>query len=107
MLAELDLFRKSIFTHGSAGKEDLLSNKDFEDLSLIDGFLVLSVASDLKCGPECGRLLAEGLLREKVGYVRIHAEKIVPGIGLTKRGIRTDWIITILTPVRLMMRMTN
>ena len=90
MLAELDLFRKSIFTHGSAGKEDLLSNKDFEDLSLIDGFLVLSVASDLKCGPECGRLLAEGLLREKVGYVRIHAEKIVPGIGLAKRGIRMD-----------------
>ena len=90
MLAELDLFRKSIFTHGSAGKEDLLSNKDFEDLSLIDGFLVLSVASDLKCGPECGRLLAEGLLREKVGYVRIHAEKIVPGIGMTKRGIRMD-----------------
>ena len=27
-----------------------MSNKDFEDLSLIDGFLVLSVASDLKCG---------------------------------------------------------
>ena len=44
----------------------------------------------MKCGPECGRLLAEGLLHEKVGYVRIHAEKIVPGIGLTKRGIRMD-----------------
>ena len=81
---------KTLFAHGSAGKEVLMSKKDFEDLSLIDGFLVLSVASDLKCGPECGRLLAEGLLHEKVGYVRIHAEKIVPGIGMTKRGIRMD-----------------
>ena len=33
-----------------------MSNKDFEDLSLIDGFLVLSVASDLKCGPKSGRI---------------------------------------------------
>ena len=90
MLAEFGFQMKTLFAHGSAGKEVLMSKKDFEDLSLIDGFLVLSVASDLKCGPACGRLLAEGLLHEKVGYVRIHAEKIVPGIGMTKRGIRMD-----------------
>ena len=90
MLAELDLFRKSIFTHGSAGKEDYMSKKKFEELDLMDNFLVLALASDLEGGPAYGRLLAEGLLHEKVGYVRIHAEKIVPGIGLTKRGIRTD-----------------
>ena len=32
---------KTLFAHGSAGKEVLMSKKDFEDLSLIDGFLVL------------------------------------------------------------------
>ena len=38
MLAEFGFVSITFFTHGSAGKEDFMSNKDFEDLSLIDGF---------------------------------------------------------------------
>ena len=56
MLAEFGFVSITFFAHGSAGKEVQMSNKDFEDLSLIDNFMVLSVASDLKCGPECGRV---------------------------------------------------
>ena len=56
-----------------------MSKKKFEELDLMDNFLVLALASDLEGGPAYGRLLAEGLLHEKVAHVRVHAEKIIPG----------------------------
>ena len=67
-----------------------MSKKKFEELDLMDNFLVLALASDLEGGPAYGRLLAEGLLHEKVAHVRVHAEKIIPGSDEIRRGIRMD-----------------
>ena len=67
-----------------------MSKKKFEELDLMDNFLVLALASDLEGGPAYGRLLAEGLLHEKVAHVRVHAEKIIPGSDEIGRGIRMD-----------------
>ena len=67
-----------------------MSKKRFEDLDLIDNYLVMAMASDPEAGPVYGRLLAEGLLNQKVRYVRIHAEKIVLGNSTVHRGIRMD-----------------
>lgn len=67
-----------------------MSKKRFEDLDLIDNYLVMAMASDPDAGPVYGRLLAEGLLHQKVRYVRVHAEKIVLGNSNVHRGIRMD-----------------
>lgn len=67
-----------------------MSKKRFEDLDLIDNYLVMAMASDPEAGPVYGRLLAEGLLHQKVRYVRVHAEKIVLGNSTVHRGIRMD-----------------
>ena len=67
-----------------------MSKKRFEDLDLIDNYLVMAMASDPEAGPVYGRLLAEGLLHQKVRYVRVHAEKIVLGNSNVHRGIRMD-----------------
>ena len=37
-----------------------MSKKRFEDLDLIDNYLVMAMASDPEAGPVYGRLLAEG-----------------------------------------------
>ena len=68
----------------------IMSKKRFEDLDLIDNYLVMAMASDPEAGPVYGRLLAEGLLHQKVRYVRVHAEKIVLGNSTVHRGIRMD-----------------
>lgn len=67
-----------------------MSKKRFEDLDLIDNYLVMAMASDPEAGPVYGRLLAEGLLHQKVRYVHVHAEKIVLGNSTVHRGIRMD-----------------
>ena len=65
------------------------TKKQFEDLDLMDNFLMDAVASDPDVGElACGNIIST-LLQKKIGQVRIVSQRVIP-ISPEHRGIRMD-----------------
>lgn len=64
--------------------------KPFEDLDIIDDFLMNAVASDEEVGEEFSRLLISGLLQQKLDKIRINIQRVIPANTPSYRGIRLD-----------------
>lgn len=64
--------------------------KPFEDLDVIDDFLMNAVASDEEVGDKFCRTLLKGLLRFDVGKIRVNVQRVITANTPTQRGIRMD-----------------
>ena len=64
--------------------------KSWEDLDILDNYLINVVASEPAVAGPFFRCLISVLLQRKVGKIKVAAEKIIPGIEPGKRGIRLD-----------------
>lgn len=72
------------------GGELLRELKRFEDLDLLDNFLMDAVASDPDVGEDACRIIITTLLQRQVGRVRVVSQRSIPGVAPDKRGIRLD-----------------
>lgn len=64
--------------------------KPFEELDVIDDFLMNALASDDEIGEIFSKTLLKGLLQREVGNIRINVQQVIPGNLPTQRGIRMD-----------------
>ena len=64
--------------------------KKFEDLDIIDDYMMNLVASDSVVGEEFSRTLVEALLQKPLGKIRVNVQRVIPGVQQEKRGIRMD-----------------
>ena len=77
---------------GPAGRGGYMSytNKPFEELDIIDDFLLNLLATDPEVGiPFCRRLLSV-LLQRTIGEIRVVAQRTIPALAPECRGIRMD-----------------
>lgn len=66
------------------------TNKPFEELDVIDDFLMNALATDPEVGePFCRRILSV-LLQRNIGKIRVVAQRTIPALTPEKRGIRMD-----------------
>lgn len=66
------------------------TNKSFEELDVIDDFLINAIATDEEVGvPFCRRLLSV-LLQKEIGEIRVIAQRTLPAPMPGLRGIRMD-----------------
>ena len=66
------------------------TNKPFEELDVIDDFLLNLLATDPEVGvPFCRRLLSV-LLQRTIGEIRVVAQRTIPALAPECRGIRMD-----------------
>lgn len=74
---------------GNGGKMSYTS-KPFEELDVMDDFLMNAIASNPEVGiPFCRRLLSVAL-QKKIGKIRVTAQSVIPGLSPKLRGIRLD-----------------
>ena len=64
--------------------------KEFDELNLIDDFLMNIVASDPEVGEDFCRTLLSVLLQLKIGKIRVHVQNAIQGISPEHRGVRID-----------------
>ena len=64
--------------------------KTYEELDLIDDFLMTAISSDPYLAEPVNRLLISTLLGRKVGKVNVVAQRVIPGVMPGYRGIRMD-----------------
>ncbi len=64
--------------------------KKWEELDLLDNYLINAVASDPEVAEPFFKKLVSVLLQREVGKIRVEAEKIFPGTDPERRGIRLD-----------------
>lgn len=64
--------------------------KPFEDLDIMDDFLMTATAGDDEVGEEFSKTLLEGLLQRALGKVRISIQKVIFANSPNHRGIRLD-----------------
>ena len=64
--------------------------KPFEELDVIDDFLMNVLASDEEVGEIFSRALLKGLLQREVGNIRINVQRVIPASIPEQRGIRMD-----------------
>lgn len=64
--------------------------KPFEDLDIMDDFLMNAVANDEEVGEAFCRTLLTSLLQRELGKVRITVQRVIPANVPTQRGIRMD-----------------
>lgn len=64
--------------------------KKFEELNVIDDYLMANLTADSQVGEAAGRILVSTLLQRPVGKVKINSQKVIPGIPSESRGIRMD-----------------
>ena len=67
-----------------------MAMKKWEELDVLDNYLINAVASDPEIAEPFFRLLLSVLLQRKVGKIKVEAEKFIPGATSEKRGIRLD-----------------
>ena len=65
-------------------------NKPFEELDVIDDFLMNAVATDPDVGEEFCRTILSVLLQKPIGRIRIVAQRTIPANSPLHRGIRMD-----------------
>ena len=66
------------------------TNKKFEELNVIDDFLMNAVATDETVGIPFCRAVLSVLLQRKIGKIRVMAQRAIPALTPTMRGIRLD-----------------
>lgn len=66
------------------------TKKKFEELSIIDDFLMNAVAGDSEVGEDFCRTLVSALLGRQIGKIQVAVQKTFPGISPAHRGIRLD-----------------
>lgn len=66
------------------------TNKTFEELDVIDDFLMNAVATDPEVGEAFCRTVLSVLLQKNIGKLHISAQKTIPAMILGLRGIRMD-----------------
>ena len=64
--------------------------KPFEELDLMDDFLMHAIANDNDVNEEFFRILLSVLLQRKIGKIKISAQRGIPAASPTLRGIRMD-----------------
>lgn len=64
--------------------------KKFEDLDIIDDYMMNLVASDPVVGQKFSKTLVEALLQKPLGKIRVNVQCVIPGAQQKKRGIRMD-----------------
>lgn len=64
--------------------------KTIDEADLMDDIFMNLVASDPDAGEPVCRILLSVLLQTKIGKVKVHAQRVIPGIGFDIRGIRLD-----------------
>lgn len=64
--------------------------KKFEDLDVIDDFLMSALAADPEEGEKFCRTLLKGLLQYELGEIRVTVQRVIPANIPTQRGIRMD-----------------
>lgn len=76
----------------SAGTGGQMSytKKAFEELDVMDDFLMNAVAADAEIGEDFCRNLLAGLLQRNIGKIRIVAQCTIPAVTPEHRGIRMD-----------------
>ena len=67
-----------------------MAMKKWEELDVLDNYLINAVASDPEVAEPFFRRLLSVLLQRKVGKIRVETEKFIPGVIPDKRGIRLD-----------------
>lgn len=66
------------------------SNKPFEELDVLDNFLINAIATDEEVGEAFCRKVLSVLLQRKIGKVRVVAQYTLPAQNPRYRGIRMD-----------------
>lgn len=66
------------------------TKKKFEELNLMDDFLMNALASDQRLGEDFCRTMLSVLLQKELKKVKVIAQRIIPAITPELRGIRMD-----------------
>ena len=66
------------------------TTKPFEDLDIMDDFLINAIADDAEVGEEFSRTLLYGLLQKELGNIHISIQKVLFPDTPNHRGIRLD-----------------
>ena len=66
------------------------TTKPFEELDLMDDFLMHAIANDEDVNEDFFRVLLSALLQKKIGKIKISAQRVIPSASPTLRGIRMD-----------------
>lgn len=66
------------------------TKKSFEQLSLIDDFLMNAAASDQRIGADFCRIMLSALLQKELKQVKVVAQRVIPALTPELRGIRMD-----------------
>lgn len=66
------------------------TTKPFEELDIIDDFLMNAVACDEEVGEEFCRTLVTSLLQRELGRIRVNIQRVIPANTPSHRGIRMD-----------------
>ena len=66
------------------------TNKAFEELDVLDDFLLSAIAADKEVGEAFCKRVISVLLQREVGKVRVIAQCVIPALTLSHRGIRMD-----------------
>lgn len=76
----------------SAGTRGQMSymKKNFEELSLIDDFLMNAATSDQRLGADLCRIMLSALLQKELKQVKVITQRIIPALAPGLRGIRMD-----------------
>ena len=68
--------------------------KPFEELDIIDDFLMNAIAADAEVGERFCRVLLSALLQRKIGKIKVIAQRVLPAQSPGLRGIRMDVEVT-------------
>lgn len=66
------------------------TNKPFEELNVIDDFLMTAVASDEEVGVPFCRAILSVLLQRRIGKIRVISQRTIPALTPHMRGVRLD-----------------
>lgn len=66
------------------------TNKPFEELDIIDDFLMNLLATDPEVGEDFCRKMLSVLLQRAIGEIRVVAQRTIPALTPENRGIRMD-----------------
>ncbi len=67
-----------------------MTRKKYEDLSLIDNFMINAVATDPEKAEPAFRIILSVLLQRKIDRVSVTAERFVPGMLPGQRGYKAE-----------------
>ena len=69
-------------------------HKSIDNANLLNDVFMNIVVSDPDVGEDFCRTLLSALLQREVGKVKVHAQRVLPGVDLDTRGVRLDIEVT-------------